>query len=224
MLRVGFIGLGIMGLPMAINIARKGFPLTVYNRTKSKAQPLAEMGVPIASSPSEVARSSDVVIGMVTDAPDVEAILFGPGGVVEGAREGLIFIDMSTNSPEHAKSFAARLSKVGVEFLDAPVTGGDKGAREGTLTIMVGGRREVFDLVRPVLEAMGKVIVYGGDVGSGQLLKLCNQIVVGIDMMAVGEGRTLARGGGARDEAFFSGVCGGAAKSFPVSLHLPKII
>lgn len=224
MLRVGFIGLGIMGLPMATNIARKGFPLTVYNRTKSKAEPLAEMGVPIASSPSEVARSSDVVIGMVTDAPDVEAILFGPGGVVEGARGGLIFIDMSTNSPEHAKTFAARLAKVGIEFLDAPVTGGDKGARDGTLTIMVGGRREAFEVVKPVLEAMGKVIVYGGDVGSGQLLKLCNQIVVGIDMMAVAEALTLARGAGVSDEALLTVLSSGAANSFTVQYYLPKIM
>ncbi|MFP3314085.1 MAG: NAD(P)-dependent oxidoreductase [Thermocladium sp.] len=224
MLRVGFIGLGIMGLPMATNIARKGFPLIVYNRTRSKAEAMRGLGASIASSPREVAESSDVVISMVTDAPDVEEVLFGPNGVVEGRHEGLIFIDMSTNSPEVAKSFFSRLSSLGVEFLDAPVTGGDKGAREGTLTIMVGGRRETFERVKPVLEAMGKTIVYGGEAGAGQLLKLCNQIVVGIDMMAVAEALMLARRAGVSEDALLTVLSSGAANSFTVQYYLPKIM
>lgn len=222
--RVGFIGLGIMGLPMAMNILRGGYQLTAYNRTRSKAEPLRAMGAYIANSPREVAERSDVVIAMVTDGPDVEEILFGREGVVEGARPGLIFIDMGTNSPEYARSFAERLSRYGVEFLDAPVTGGDKGAREGTLTIMVGGKYEVFKKVEPVLRTMGKNIVYVGDVGSGQLMKLLNQIVVAINMIALTEAIHLARKAGVDEEKLYQILSSGAANSFTVQYYMPKIM
>ncbi|MDT7889652.1 MAG: NAD(P)-dependent oxidoreductase [Desulfurococcales archaeon] len=222
--RVGFIGLGIMGLPMATHIAKAGYPLTVYNRTRSKAEPLRSLGVYIANSPKEVAERSDIVIAMVTDGPDVEQILFREDGVVKGARPGLVFIDMGTNSPEYAKSFAERLSKYGVEFLDAPVTGGEKGAREGTLTIMVGGKYEVFKRVEPILRTMGKTIVYVGDVGSGQLMKLLNQIVVAINMVALVEAMTLARRAGVGEEKLFQILSSGAANSFTVQYYMPKIM
>jgi len=222
--RVGFIGLGIMGLPMATHIAKAGYPLTVYNRTRSNAEPLRSLGVYIANSPKEVAERSDIVIAMVTDGPDVEQILFREDGVVKGARPGLVFIDMGTNSPEYAKSFAERLSKYGVEFLDAPVTGGEKGAREGTLTIMVGGKYEVFKRVEPILRTMGKTIVYVGDVGSGQLMKLLNQIVVAINMVALVEAMTLARRAGVGEEKLFQILSSGAANSFTVQYYMPKIM
>ncbi|WP_069807097.1 NAD(P)-dependent oxidoreductase [Vulcanisaeta thermophila] len=223
-MRVGFIGLGIMGSAMAMRIHMAGFPLIVYNRTRSKTEPFAKQGIPVADSPREVAEKSDVVIDMVTDAPDVEQVLFGPNGVVYGAHPGLIVIDMSTNSPEYARSFAERLAKYGVEFLDAPVTGGDKGAREGTLTIMVGGKYEVFQRVKPVLEAMGKTIVYAGDVGSGQMLKLLNQIVVGINMLAVAEAMALARKAGIDMEKLYTVLSTGAANSFTVQYYMPKMM
>ncbi|MEM2203438.1 MAG: NAD(P)-dependent oxidoreductase [Sulfolobales archaeon] len=223
-MRVGFIGLGIMGLPMAMNILKAGYQLTAYNRTRSRAEPLRSLGAYIANSPREVAERSDVVIAMVTDAPDVEEILFGREGVVEGARPGLIFIDMGTNSPEYARSFAERLSKYGVEFLDAPVTGGDKGAREGTLTIMVGGKYEVFKKVEPVLRAMGRTIIYVGDVGSGQLMKLLNQIVVAINMVALAEAMALARKAGIDEEKLYQILSSGAANSFTVQYYMPKIM
>ncbi|PLC67952.1 6-phosphogluconate dehydrogenase [Vulcanisaeta sp. EB80] len=223
-MRVGFIGLGIMGSAMAMNIHKKGFPLIVYNRTRSKAEPFAKLGVPVANSPREVAEKSDVVIDMVTDAPDVEEVLFGRDGVVYGAHPGLIVIDMSTNSPEYARYFAKRLAEYGIEFLDAPVTGGDVGARQGTLTIMVGGKREVFEKVRPVLEAMGKTIIYAGDVGNGQMLKLLNQIVVGIDMLAVAEAMALAKKAGIDMDKLFTVLSTGAANSFTVQYYMPKMM
>ncbi|MDT7970746.1 MAG: NAD(P)-dependent oxidoreductase [Vulcanisaeta sp.] len=223
-LRVGFIGLGIMGSAMAMNIHKKGFSLIVYNRTRSKTEPFAKLGVPVANSPREVAEKSDVVIDMVTDAPDVEEVLFGRDGVVYGAHPGLIVIDMSTNSPEYARYFAKRLAEYGIEFLDAPVTGGDVGARQGTLTIMVGGKREVFERVRPVLEAMGKTIIYAGDVGNGQMLKLLNQIVVGIDMLAVAEAMALAKKAGIDMDKLFTVLSTGAANSFTVQYYMPKMM
>lgn len=223
-LRVGFIGLGIMGSAMAMNIHKKGFSLIVYNRTRSKTEPFAKLGVPVANSPREVAEKSDVVIDMVTDAPDVEEVLFGRDGVVYGAHPGLIVIDMSTNSPEYARYFAKRLAEYGIEFLDAPVTGGDVGARQGTLTIMVGGKREIFERVRPVLEAMGKTIIYAGDVGNGQMLKLLNQIVVGIDMLAVAEAMALAKKAGIDMDKLFTVLSTGAANSFTVQYYMPKMM
>ncbi|GAB6947826.1 NAD(P)-dependent oxidoreductase [Vulcanisaeta sp. JCM 16161] len=223
-LRVGFIGLGIMGSAMAMNIHRAGFPLIVYNRTRSKTEPFVKLGIPVAESPKEVAERSDVVIDMVTDAPDVEEVLLGPSGVIHGAHPGLIVIDMSTNSPEHARYFARELSRYGIEFLDAPVTGGDIGARQGTLTIMVGGKYEVFERVKPVLQAMGKTIIYAGDVGNGQMLKLLNQIVVGINMLAVAEAMALAKKAGIDMEKLFTVLSTGAANSFTVQYYMPKMM
>jgi len=144
--------------------------------------------------------------------------------MVYGAHPGLIVIDMSTNSPEYARYFAKRLAEYGIEFLDAPVTGGDVGARQGTLTIMVGGKREVFEKVRPVLEAMGKTIIYAGDVGNGQMLKLLNQIVVGIDMLAVAEAMALAKKAGIDMDKLFTVLSTGAANSFTVQYYMPKMM
>jgi 3-hydroxyisobutyrate dehydrogenase len=223
-LKVGFIGLGIMGGAMAMNIHKRGFPLIVYNRTRSKTEPFAKLGIPVANSPKEVAENSDVVIDMVVDAPDVEEVLFGRDGVIHGAHSGLIVIDMSTNSPDYARYFAKRLAEYGVEFLDAPVTGGDIGARQGTLTIMVGGKREVFERVKPVFEAMGKTIVYAGEVGNGQMLKLLNQIVVGINMLAVTEAMALAKKAGINMDALFTILSTGGANSFTVQYYMPKMM
>ncbi|MFB6469818.1 MAG: NAD(P)-dependent oxidoreductase [Vulcanisaeta sp. AZ3] len=223
-MKVGFIGLGIMGGAMAMNIHKRGFPLIVYNRTRSKTEPFARLGIPVANSPKEVAENSDVVIDMVVDAPDVEEVLFGRDGVIHGAHSGLIVIDMSTNSPDYARYFAKRLAEYGVEFLDAPVTGGDIGARQGTLTIMVGGKREVFERVKPVFEAMGKTIVYAGEVGNGQMLKLLNQIVVGINMLAVTEAMALAKKAGINMDALFTILSTGGANSFTVQYYMPKMM
>ncbi|AWR95622.1 NAD(P)-dependent oxidoreductase [Acidianus brierleyi] len=223
-MRIGFIGLGIMGYSMASNLLKAGYELTVYNRTIEKAEKLGKSGAKVAYSPKEVAENSEVVISMVTDAPDVEDVLFSEKGVVKSGKKGLIFIDMSTNSPEFAKKTAKKLSEYGIEFLDAPVTGGDKGAREGTLTIMVGGKENIFRQVEPIFQAMGKNIIYVGEIGSGQALKLCNQVVVSLDMVAVIESLMLARSLGIDDEKLFSVLSTGAGNSFTVQYYLPKIM
>ncbi|MEM1598796.1 MAG: NAD(P)-dependent oxidoreductase [Pyrobaculum sp.] len=223
-MRVGFIGLGIMGLPMAEHLLKAGYLAAVYNRTRSKAQPFAERGVYVAESPADLAKRVDVVIVMVSDGPDVEQVLFGPGGVAEAARPGLVVVDMSTNSPEWAKKFAERLSRLGVEFLDAPVTGGQKGAVEGTLTIMVGGREETFYKLLPVFKAMGKNVVYMGPVGYGQAMKLVNQVVVALNTVAMVEGLRLAKALGLDLEKVGSVLLSGAARSGSLELYFPKLL
>nr|WP_291765219.1 NAD(P)-dependent oxidoreductase [Caldivirga sp. UBA161] len=223
-IRVGFIGLGTMGAPMAMNIHKAGFPLIVYNRTRSKAEPFTRLNIPVASSPREVAERSDVVICMLTDAPDLEQVLFGRNGVVEGRHEGLIVVDMSTNSPDYSVEFHRRLRELGIEFLDAPVTGGDKGAREGTLTIMVGGSRDTFERIKPIFEAMGKVIIYAGDVGSGQLLKLINQVVVGLNTLAMVEALTLAKRAGADISKVQQVLTSGMGNSEVIRQLMPRVL
>jgi len=221
--RVGFIGLGIMGKPMASNLIRKGYALTVFNRSKKPVDELASIGASAADSPKEVAVKSDIILDIVTDAPDVEQILFGQGGVVEGARDGTIMIDMSTNSPAAARSFSMKLEEKGIEFLDAPVSGGDKGAKEGTLTIMVGGKREVLDKCLPVLQAMGKEIFYMGPAGSGQATKLCNQVAVALHNLATSESLLLGSAAGLELTNLLKVMTSGAASSWNLTNLGPKI-
>ena len=185
MKRVGFIGLGIMGGAMSMNVLKAGFPLTVWNRTRSKMKPLLDAGAQPADSPKRVAENSDVVIDIVTDSPDVEDVLLGPNGVVHGAEPGSIAIDMSTISPAVTTRIVIELERKGIRMLDAPVTGGDVGAKQGTLSIMVGGDPDAFQECLPVFQAMGKTITHVGGHGMGQVVKLCNQIMVGINMLGV---------------------------------------
>ena len=222
--RIGFIGLGIMGSLMASNLIKAGFSLTVYNRTRGKADKLKAQGAQVVETPAKAAKLSDVVIEMVTDAPDVEQVLFGDDGLIKGKHEELTVIGMSTNSPRYAIDFAKRLREMGIDFIDAPVTGGDKGARDGTLTIMAGGKPEVFRRVMPVLEAMGKNIVYTGETGTGQMVKLLNQIVIGMDMLGVSEALALARRTDTDLDALYRVLSTGAANSFTVQYYLPKMI
>lgn len=223
-MRVGVIGLGIMGAPMAMHLHRAGLLAAVYNRTKSKAEPFEKLGVYVASSPADLAQRVDVVIIMVSDAPDVEQVLFGSRGVVEGAKPGLVVVDMSTNSPEWARRFAERLAQYGVKFLDAPVTGGQKGAIEGTLTIMVGGDEELFQKLLPVFKAFGKTVVHVGPVGYGQAMKLVNQIVIALNTIAMVEGLRLAKALGLDIDKVAQVLFSGAAKSGSIELYLPKLL
>ncbi|ABL88429.1 6-phosphogluconate dehydrogenase, NAD-binding protein [Pyrobaculum islandicum DSM 4184] len=223
-MRVGVIGLGIMGAPMAMHLHRAGLLAAVYNRTKSKAEPFEKLGVYVASSPADLAQRVDVVIIMVSDAPDVEQALFGSRGVVEGAKPGLVVVDMSTNSPEWARRFAERLAQYGVKFLDAPVTGGQKGAIEGTLTIMVGGDEELFQKLLPVFKAFGKTVVHVGPVGYGQAMKLVNQIVIALNTIAMVEGLRLAKALGLDIDKVAQVLFSGAAKSGSIELYLPKLL
>ena len=216
--------MGIMGAPMAMHLHKAGLLAAVYNRTRAKAEPFERLGVYAAESPADLAGRVDVVIVMVSDAPDVEEVLFGRGGVVEGARPGLVVVDMSTNSPEWARRFAERLAQYGVEFLDAPVTGGQRGAVEGTLTVMVGGREELFQKLLPVFKAFGRNIVYAGPVGYGQAMKLVNQVVVALNTVAMVEGLRLAKALGLDMEKVAQVLTGGAARSGSIELYLPKLL
>ena len=222
--RIGFIGLGIMGRPMVRNLMKAGFPLTVWNRSRPGIDELARDGAEPAENPSALAQRSDIVITMVGDSPDVEQVALGPGGIIEGARPGLIHIDMSTISPEVTRAVAARLSAAGVDMLDAPVSGGEQGAINAALSIMAGGKEQVFERCRPVLEALGKKLVYCGPHGSGQVVKLCNQIIVGLNNLAVCEALVFAAKAGVDRRRMLEAVGAGAGSSWAVLNLAPKML
>jgi 3-hydroxyisobutyrate dehydrogenase len=211
---IGLIGTGIMGLPMARNLLRAGYPLTVHNRTRPKADPLIREGAHWAESPAALAKACDVIISIVADSPDVEEVYIGEAGVISGIRAGSLCIDMSTISPETARKVAAAVKERGGLFLDAPVSGGKTGAEAGTLAIMAGG--EVADLERatPILKALGKTIIHCGPVGNGQLTKLCNQILCGLNLLGVSEAITFARKVGLDPGVMLQAVSKGAAGSW----------
>jgi 3-hydroxyisobutyrate dehydrogenase len=222
--RIGFIGLGIMGKPMALNLLKAGYPLTVWNRTRSKMDELIAMGAYGASSPKEVAERSDVVITMVTDSPDVEDVLLGSNGVIHGGKPGLIVIDMSTISPLVTRRISGELAKKGIRMLDAPVSGGEKGAREATLSIMVGGPRDAFEECLPIFECLGKKITYMGTTGMGQTAKLCNQVICALNIQAVCEGLMLGATAGLDVRRLLEAVSAGAASSWMLLNLGPKMI
>lgn len=221
--RIGFIGTGLMGLPMARNLLRAGFPLTAYNRTASRAEPLAADGARLAGSPREAADGADVVVTIVSDTPDVQQVLLGENGVVEAARPGMTVVDMSTISPSVTRQLAADLAARGVDMLDAPVSGGEKGAIEGTLSIMCGGRRDAFERTRPVFEAMGKRLVYCGENGQGQMVKLCNQIAISSNLIACAEAVAFAKKAGLDPLTMIEAVGAGAAGSWVINVLGPKM-
>jgi 2-hydroxy-3-oxopropionate reductase len=212
MLKVGYIGLGLMGKSMARNILKAGYPLVVHNRSRAAVDELAGEGATPASSPAEVAGQVDVVFTNLPDSPDVEKVALGPDGIIEGAREGLIFVDNSTIQPETARKVAEKLAEKGVLALDAPVSGGDVGARNGTLTIMVGGPAEALEKVQPIFEALGKKITHIGDAGAGQIAKAANQIMVAAQMVAMGELLVFAQKAGADPRKVIEAIQGGAAQ------------
>lgn len=222
--RVGFVGLGIMGAPMAANLLKAGFSLTVWNRTPSRMEPLLALGASPAVSPAAVAAASEVTLSCVTNSPDVEAVALGPNGIAEGAAPGSVYIDCSTVAPETARRVAAELSLHGVAMLDAPVSGGDVGAKAGTLAIMAGGEAEVFTRCLPVLEAIGKTIVHVGPAGSGQVVKLCNQVAGGLNLLAMAEAISLARGAGVDPAKMLEVVSAGAAGSWMLANLAPRAI
>lgn len=191
--QLGFIGLGIMGAPMAQHLLQAGYPLRVFTRTRAKAEPVLAAGATWCATPAEVARGCAVLLTIVTDTPDVEAVLFGSQGAATTLTRDVCVIDMTTISPAATRVFAQRLAEQGVTLLDAPVTGGDVGARQATLTIMVGGPAEAFERVRPILATMGRKIVHVGPSGAGQTLKACNQILCAVNMIGVCEALLLAR-------------------------------
>ncbi len=222
--RVGFIGLGIMGRSMARNILKAGFPLRVWNRTASRMDELAAEGAGPASSPSDLAFHSDIIITCVSDTPDVEQVLLGEGGVIHGARPGSLVIDMSTISPRATQRIAAHLAERHIHMLDAPVSGGSEGAARGTLSIMVGGDVTQFERALPVFQAMGTTITHLGPIGAGQTTKLVNQILVVGHALAMSEALLFAQAGGIDLRKALEAVSGGAAGSWMLSNRGPQIL
>jgi len=223
-MRVGFIGLGIMGQQMASNLLKAGFRVVAHSRTRSKVDALVALGAEAGTSPRDVARRCDVVITMVPDTPDVRHVMLGPDGVIEGAHDGLIAIDMSTISPTATQEIAATLAAKGVRMLDAPVSGGQSGAIAGTLSIMVGGDAAVFKQCEPVFAAMGTRITHIGPHGHGQITKLCNQVVGVLNLQAIAEGLVLATKAGVDVQRVIDALSGGAADSWMLRNQAPRML
>jgi len=223
MKRVGYIGLGLMGKPMARNILKAGFHVVGHNRSHAAVEELVAMGATAALTPAEVAAQVDVVFTNLPDSPDVEKVALGENGIMDGAHAGLIYVDNSTIKPATARHIAARLSERGVQFLDAPVSGGKIGAEQATLTIMVGGSAEALEEVRPILEAMGKTITHVGDIGAGQIAKAANQIMVAAQMVAMGELLIFAQKAGADPRKVVEAIRGGAAQCWTLDVKPQRL-
>jgi len=210
---IGFIGLGIMGRPMARNLLKAGYSLVVHSRSRGPVDEIAGAGAKIGTSPRDVAAQCDVLITMLPNSPDVEQVVLGRDGVIEGARPGMILLDMSTISPLVSQKIGAALAAKSVKMLDAPVSGGEKGAIDGALSIMVGGDKAVFDKALPIFQAMGKTITHLGPLGAGGFTKLANQIIVAVNLTALGEALTLAKKAGLDRELTLTALAGGLAGS-----------
>ena len=223
MLKVGYIGLGIMGKSIARNILKAGFPLVVHNRSQTAVNELTAEGAVRASSPAEVASQVDIVFTNLPDSPDVEKVVLGGNGIIEAAHSGLIFIDNSTIKPAVSRKIAAALAEKGTLALDAPVSGGDIGARDGTLSIMVGGPAEALDRARPVLSVTGKTITHVGDSGTGQIAKAANQIMVAAQMVAMAELLVFSQKAGADPQKVINAIKSGAAQCWTLDIKPQRI-
>ena len=221
---IGFIGLGIMGKPMAKNLLKAGYSLTVHSRSQGPVDELVGDGAARALSGKEVAQGTEIIVTMLPDSADSERAILGENGVLEGAREGSVIIDMSSIAPLVSREIAAEAAKKNVEMLDAPVSGGEPGAVAGTLAIMVGGKQEVFDRCFPVLDVMGRSVVRVGDVGAGNFVKLANQIIVAANIEAIGEAFVLAQKAGIDPELVFQAIRGGLAGSNALEAKAPMIM
>ena len=225
--RIGFIGLGVMGRPMAGHLLSKGYALVVFSRSRGPVDALVAAGAREAASPAEVARQSDVIIMMLPDTPDVELVLTGPNGVLEGMQKDALVIDMSSISPVAAKALAARVAAAGGTMLDAPVSGGEIGAINASLSIMVGGARAAFDRAKPIFECMGhadRIVHIGDEPGSGQICKVCNQIAIGGALAGVSEALALARKAGVDGARVRQALLGGFASSRVLEVHGERIL
>ncbi len=223
-MNVAFIGLGIMGKPMVINLRKAGHAVFVYGRRPETMTQAVEAGCAGCGSIAEAAARAEIIIVMVSDTPDVEQVLFGENGVAAGAKPGSVVVDMSTISPTATRDFAQKLHTRGIDMLDAPVSGGEIGAVNATLSIMVGGKPEVFERVKPVFEAMGKNIVRVGDIGAGQVAKACNQIVVAVTIEGVAEALTFARKSGVDPARVRDALMGGFAGSRILEVHGKRML
>ncbi len=223
-MNVAFIGMGTMGAAMALNILKAGHLVTVHNRNRDREEPVARAGARRAASPKEAAREAEIVITCVSDTPDVEAVVLGENGIIQGAKAGAIVVDMSTISPSATRRMADRLAEKGIRMLDAPVSGGSEGAQKGTLTIMVGGEAEAVAQAMPVLSAMGKSITHVGPCGAGQLTKAINQVIISGVYLAVAEGMALGLKAGVDMEKVVQALAGGAAGSWVLNYRAANMI
>jgi len=221
---LGFVGLGVMGQAMALNLVKAGWPVTVHARNPERSQPLAERGASLAVSPHGVASDCEVIFINVTDDMAVESVLFGSDGLVGGLKAGDIVVDMGTTSPAATRSFAERLANLGVTLLDAPVSGGEAGAQAATLSLMVGGPREAFEKVLPMLQSLGSNIVHVGDSGAGQVAKACNQIVASATLLGVAEALNFARRESVDPEKVRRALLGGFAYSRILEVHGKRML
>ena len=221
---IGFIGLGIMGRPMARNLLKAGYPLVVHSRSRGPVDELVAAGATAGTSPRDVAGRCEVLITMLPNSPDVELVALGKDGIVESASRGLVFVDMSTISPIVTRKIGDALAAKGVRMLDAPVSGGEKGAIDGALSIMVGGDQPLFDSVLPIFQAMGKTITRLGPLGAGGFTKLANQIIVAVNLTALGEALTLAKKAGLDRELTLKALAGGLAGSRCLDQKTPNYV
>ena len=224
MKRIGFIGLGIMGKPMARNLLKKGYSLKVYDIFPAPVAELVADGATAAASARELAESSDIVITMLPNTPEVQQAVLGPGGVLEGGRPGLLLIDMSSIAPLASQAISARVSEKGIIMLDAPVSGGEPKAIEGTLAIMVGGPEKAFEEAKPILGVMGSSVTRVGEIGSGNVAKLANQIIVALNIAAMSEAMVLAVKAGVSPEKVFQAIRGGLAGSTVLEAKMPLVL
>ena len=222
--RIGFIGLGIMGMPMARNLMKAGFPLTVHNRSQAKVEELVKEGARRAASPREVASATDIVITMLPNSPDVELVALGASGIRQGVRAGQLFIDMSTINPIVSQKIGKELAPLGVAMVDAPVSGGEKGAIDGALSIMAGGAPEDFERALPVFNALGKTITHMGPIGAGGFTKLANQIIVAVNLTAIGEALVFGAKAGVDPQKMIRALAGGLAGSKCLDQKSEKIL
>ena len=213
-MKIAFIGLGTMGIGMSLNLLKAGHDVTVHNRTRQKEEAVAKEGAKRAESPREAAEGAEIIVTMVSDTPDVEQVVLGGNGVIHGAPQGAIVIDMSTISPAATRQIAEELSKKGIKMLDAPVSGGPEGAQNGTLAIMVGGDATVFEKALPILDIMGKTVTHVGSIGAGQITKAINQIMITGTYLTMAEGLTIGMKAGLDMEKVLQAIGGGAASSW----------
>jgi 2-hydroxy-3-oxopropionate reductase len=223
MLKVGYIGLGLMGKSIARNILKAGFPMVVHNRSRSAVEELVSEGATAASSPKEVAEQVDLIFTNLPDTPDVEKVVLGKNGIIEGAHAGLVYIDNSTIKPAAARRIAEKLAGKNVFALDAPVSGGDIGARNATLTVMVGGEASALERAMPVFQAMGKTITHVGDPGAGQVAKAANQIMVAAQMVAMGELLVFSKKAGVDPRKVVEAIKSGAAQCWTLDVKPPRL-
>jgi 3-hydroxyisobutyrate dehydrogenase-like beta-hydroxyacid dehydrogenase len=223
-MKIGFVGLGAMGKPMAKNLVRAGLPVAVYNRTREKTKELAEMGAPVSPTPRDLALGAKVLIVMVSNSPEVEEVLLGKEGAIHGLEPGSVVIDMGSSYPSSTLKIGKILEERGIEMLDAPVSGGVKGAEEATLTIMVGGKREVFERCRPILSAMGKNLLYLGEIGSGHITKAINNFLAAASFAALSEALVMAKKAGLSPGRVLEAVQVSSGRSYATERAFPQFV